>query len=207
MQTLFLSWPPFSGEAEKELIINFLEPEPINYRVKCLDLMGTWAWCELSRCSGKSGCWDLPRHSTECSSRLEQGARVLPVFFFFSSFFASGTKLPHLTFSIWPLPRGEIARVSQRGCHTSRILLSFNLHGPFSPWWCTWIRNEDIAQLRGFLRWLLRYCGYFCATPRFWCIMDMDIEFIASAWCFDILTAQRRKSSPPATGNSPSCLQ
>lgn len=43
---------------------------------------------------------------------------------------ASGTQLPHLTFSIWPLSRGEIARVSKRGCHTSWILLSFNLHSP-----------------------------------------------------------------------------
>lgn len=81
-----------------------------------------------------------------------------PSFFFLLPLFASRTQLPHLTFSIWPLPRGEIARVSKGGRHTSWILLSFNLHSPFSPWWCTWIRNEDIAQLRGFLRLLLGYC-------------------------------------------------
>lgn len=126
----------------------------------------------------------------------EQGHCLL----FFLPLFASGTQLPHLTFSIWPLPRGEIARVSKRGRHTSWILLSFNLHSPFSPWWCTWIRNEDIAQLRGFLRLLLRYCSYFCAMPRFWCIMDMDIGFITFVWCFDISIAQKRNSSEPATG-------
>lgn len=127
----------------------------------------------------------------------EQGHCLL---FFFLPLFASGTQLPHLTFSIWPLPRGEIARVSKGGRHTSWILLSFNLHSPFSPWWCTWIRNEDIAQLRGFLRLLLRYCSYFCAMPRFWCIMDMDIGFITFVWCFDISIAQKRNSSAPATG-------
>lgn len=82
-------------------------------------------------------------------------------FFLLLPLFASRTQLPHLTFSIWPLPRGEIARVSKGGRHTSWILLSFNLHSPFSPWWCTWIRNEDIAQLRGFLRLLLRSCHDF----------------------------------------------
>lgn len=124
-----------------------------------------------------------------------RGTACFFFFFFFLPLFASGTQLPHLTFSIWPLPRGEIARVSKRGRHTSWILLSFNLHSPFSPWWCTWIRNEDIAQLRGFLRLLLRYCSYFCAMPRFWCIMDMDIGFIAFVWCFDISIAQKRNSS------------
>lgn len=128
----------------------------------------------------------------------EQGSACF--FLFFLPLFASGTQLPHLTLSIWPLPRGEIARVSKGGRHTSWILLSFNLHSPFSPWWCTWIRNEDIAQLRGFLRPLLRYCSYFCAMRRFWCIMDMDIGFITFVWCFDISTAQKRNSSVPATG-------
>lgn len=136
--------------------------------------------------SGRPGCLDVPHHAAECSSGLEQRAGALPAFFFFLPLFASGTQLPHLTFSIWPLPRGEIARVSKRGRHTSWILLSFNLHSPFSPWWCTWIRNEDIAQLRGFLRLLLRYCSYFCAMPRFWCFMDMDIGFITFVWWFDI---------------------
>ncbi len=148
---------------------------------------------------GMPGCLDVPHHAAECSSGLEQRAGALPAFFFLP-LFASGTQLPHLTFSIWPLPRGEIARVSKRGRHTSWILLSFNLHSPFSPWWCTWIRNEDIAQLRGFLRLLLRYCSYFCAMPRFWCIMDMDIGFITFVWCFDISIAQKKNSSAPATG-------
>lgn len=130
----------------------------------------------------------------------EQGHCLIFFFLLLLPLFASGTQLPHLTFSIWPLPRGEIARVSKRGRHTSWILLSFNLHSPFSPWWCTWIRNEDIAQLRGFLRLLLRYCSYFCAMPRFWCIMDMDIGFITFVWCFDISVAQKRNSSVPATG-------
>lgn len=144
------------------------------------------------------GCLNVPHHAAECSSGLEQRAGPLPFFFLF---FASGTQLPHLTFSIWPLPRGEIARVSKGGRHTSWILLSFNLHSPFSPWWCTWIRNEDIAQLRGFQRLLLRYCSYFGAMPRFWCIMDMDIGFITFVWCFDISRAQKRNSSVPTNRN------
>lgn len=136
--------------------------------------------------------------SPRCTLLLGVGAESTgTAWFFFLPLFASGTQLPHLTFSIWPLPRGEIARVSKRGRHTSWILLSFNLHSPFSPWWCTWIRNEDIAQLRGFLRLLLRYCSYFRAVPRFWCIMDMDIGFITFVWCFDISTAQKRNSSVP----------
>ncbi|CAF96138.1 unnamed protein product, partial [Tetraodon nigroviridis] len=32
---------------------------------------------------------------------------------------APRTQLPHLTFSIWPLPRGEMARVSKGSRHTS----------------------------------------------------------------------------------------
>lgn len=127
----------------------------------------------------------------------EQGHCLLLAFFFFSSsFFASRTQLPHLTFSIWPQPRGEIARVSKRGRHTSWILLSFNLHGPFSPWRCTWIRNEDTAQLRGFPRLLLRYRSYFCAVPRFWCTIDMDIGFVTFMWCFDISRAGREATLP-----------
>lgn len=121
-----------------------------------------------------------------------------PPFFFF---FASRTQLPHLTFSIWPLPRGEIARVSKGGRHTSWILLSFNLHSPFSPWWCTWIRNEDIAQLRGFPRLLPRYCGYFCATLRLWCIVDMDIGFTVFVWCLDTSADKNRNGSAPLTGS------
>lgn len=69
--------------------------------------------------SGRPGCLDVPHHAAECSSGLEQRAGALPAFFFFLPLFASGTQLPHLTFSIWPLPRGEIARVSKRGRHTS----------------------------------------------------------------------------------------
>lgn len=121
----------------------------------------------------------------------EQGHR-LSFFFLLPPLFASGTQLPHLTFSIWPLPRGEIARVSKRGHNTSWILLSFNLHSPFSPWWCAWIRNEDIAQLRGFLRLLLRYCSYFCATPRFWCTMDMDIGFITRVMLWHLRSPEER---------------
>lgn len=138
--------------------------------------------------------WMLPHHAAERSSGLEQRAGVVAAFFFLP-LFASRTQLPHLTFSIWPLPRGEIARVSKGGHHTSWILLSFNLHGPFSPWWCTRIRNEDIAQLKGFLRLLLRYCSYFCVMPRFWCIMDMDIGFITFVWRFGISMAQKGNSS------------
>lgn len=67
---------------------------------------------------GMPGCLDVPHHAAECSSGLEQRAGALPAFFFLP-LFASGTQLPHLTFSIWPLPRGEIARVSKRGRHTS----------------------------------------------------------------------------------------
>lgn len=161
--------------------------------------MGSWVWSELF---GWWQGWMLGCTSSCCRMLLRVGAesRGTACFFFFLPLFASGTQLPHLTFSIWPLPRGEIARVSKRGRHTSWILLSFNLHSPFSPWWCTWIRNEDIAQLRGFLRLLLRYCGYFCATARFWCIMDMDIGFITFVWCFDTSIAQKRNSSAPATG-------
>lgn len=147
--------------------------------------------------------WMLECTSSCCRMLLRVGAesRGTACSFFFSppSLFASGTQLPHLTFSIWPLPRGEIARVSKGGRHTSWILLSFNLHSPFSPWWCTWIRNKDIAQLRVFLRLLLRYCGYFCGTLRFWCIMDMDIGFITFVWCSDTSAAQKRNSSPPPT--------
>lgn len=40
----------------------------------------------------------------------EQGHCLI---FFFLPLFASRTQLPHLTFSIWPLPRGEMARVSR----------------------------------------------------------------------------------------------
>lgn len=70
--------------------------------------------------SGRPGCLDVAHHAAECSSGLEHRAGALPAFFFFSlPLFASGTQLPHLTFSIWPLPRGEIARVSKRGRHTS----------------------------------------------------------------------------------------
>lgn len=161
--------------------------------------MGSWVWSELF---GWWQGWMLGCTSSCCRMLLRVGAesRGTACFFFFLPLFASGTQLPHLTFSIWPLPRGEIARVSKRGRHTSWILLSFNLHSPFSPWWCTWIRNEDIAQLRGFLRLLLRYCGYFCAMARFWCIMDMDIGFITFVWCFDTSIAQKRNSSAPATG-------
>lgn len=122
--------------------------------------------------SDRPRCLDVPHHAAECSSGLEQRAGALPAslsFFFFLPLFASGTQLPHLTFSIWPLPRGEIARVSKRGRHTSWILLSFNLHSPFSPWWCTWIRNEDIAQLRGFLR----------------CSWGIAVIFVPS-WGFDV---------------------
>lgn len=121
--------------------------------------------------------------------------------FFF--FFASRTQLPHLTFSIWPLPRGEIARVSKGGRHTSWILLSFNLHSPFSPWWCTRIGNKDIAQLRGFPRLLPRYCGYFCGTLRFWCITDMDIGFTVFVWCLDTSTDKNSNSSAPFNRKSP----
>jgi len=110
--------------------------------------------------------------------------------------FASGTQLPHLTFSIWPLPRGEIAsRVSKRGCHTSWILLSFNLPGPFSPWPCTWIRDGDIAQLWEYLTRLPRYtAAYFGAVWRFWCIVDMDIGFITFVWCGDIRRVKERNA-------------
>lgn len=62
----------------------------------------------------------------------EQG-HCLAFFFFLSlsPLFASRTQLPHLTFSIWPLPRGETAGVRKGGRHTSGILLSFNLLAPF----------------------------------------------------------------------------
>lgn len=94
---------------------------------------------------------------------LQGWSREQGHFFFF--FFASGTQLLHLTFSVCPLPRGEIARVSKGGCHTSWILLSFNFHSLFSPWWCT-IRNENIAQLRGFLKLLLRYYSLFLCHAK-----------------------------------------
>ena len=160
----------------------------------CCCLKWSEVWSEVFGGVGGTG---LPGC---CRMLLRVGAKsrgTACFFFFFFLLLASGTQLPHLTFSIWPLPRGEIARVSKRGRHTSWILLSFNLHSPFSPCWCTWIRNGDIAQLRGFLRLLLRYCSYLCAMPRFWCIMDMDIEFITFVWCFDISTAQ--KGISPAT--------
>lgn len=155
------------------------------------------------------GWWMLECTSSCCRMLLRVGAEsrgtacsfFAPLLLFFFFFFASGTQLPHLTFSIWPLPRGEIARVSKGGRHTSWILLSFNLHSPFSPWWCTWIGNEDIAQLRGFPRLLPRYCGYFCGTLRFWCIMDMDIGFTAFVWCPDTSADENRNSSAPPTGS------
>lgn len=150
----------------------------------------------LSELFGWWEAWMLECTSPCCRMLLRVGAESRgSACFFFLPIFASRTQLPHLTFSIWPLPRGEIARVSKRGHHTSWILLSFNLHGPFSPWWCTRIRNEDIAQLKGFLRLLLRCCSYFCVMPRFWCIMDMDIGFITFVWCFGISVAQKGNSS------------
>lgn len=157
----------------------------------CLSILRLW-WAWVLECTSPC-CRMLLRVGAEATACL--------FFFFFFLFFASGTQLPHLTFSIWPLPRGEISRVSKGGRHTSWILLSFNLHSPFSPWWCTWIRNEDIAQLRGFRRLLLRYCSYFGAMPRFWCIMDMDIGFITFVWCCDICRAQKRNSSAPTNRN------
>lgn len=112
--------------------------------------------------------------------------------FFHSPLFASRTQLPHLTFSICPLPRGQLARVSKRGHRTSWIL-PFNVHSPSSPWWCTQISSEDIAQLRGFLRWLLRNCSYFWAMLRLRCVLDVDIELVTFAYCFDISIARKRK--------------
>ena len=139
--------------------------------------------------------WYVLRGGVVCTrpTTLHPQSTLQPAFFFPSSLFASGTQLPHLTFSIWPLPRGEIARVSKRGCHTSWILLSFNLPSPFSPWPCTWIRDEDIAQLWEYLMWLPRSKrGYFGDIWRFWCIMDMDIGFITFVWCDDICGAKER---------------
>ena len=69
--------------------------------------------------------------------------------FFFPPLFASRTQLPHLTFSICPLPRGQLARVSKRGHRTSWILLSFNVHSPSSPWWCTQISFWRYCSIKG----------------------------------------------------------
>lgn len=141
-------------------------------------LLGASVWFELF---GWRQAWMLGCTSSCCRMLLRVGAesRATACSFFSSRpLFASGTQLPHLTFSIWPLPRGEIARVSKGGCHTSWILLSLNLHSPFSPWWCTWIRNEDIAQLRGFRRLFPTYCSYFYSWQGF----DVSWIWVLGSW-------------------------
>lgn len=76
--------------------------------------------CLSSLGGGVPGCT-----SSCCRMFLRVGAesrataRVFFFFFLLLPLFASRTQLPHLTFSIWPLPRGEIARVSKGGRHTS----------------------------------------------------------------------------------------
>jgi len=165
----------------------FLSSTPAGLVSSVCCVVKFWSYVDGRR----PGCRDVAHHAAECSSGLEQRAGALPAPppLFFLPLFASGTQLPHLTFSIWPLPRGEIAGASKRGCHTSWILLSFNL----PPRWCTWIMNEDIAQLRGFLRSLPRYCSYFCAAPGFWCIMDMDIGFVACAMLWHCHSPEDKK--------------
>lgn len=165
-----------------------------------LEHLGWWMLECISSCCRMLLRLGAESRATACSFFAPPHSST-PLFFFFFFFFASGTQLPHLTFSIWPLPRGEIARVSKGGRHTSWILLSFNLHSSFSPCWCTWIGNKDIAQLRGFPRLLPRYCGYFCGMLSFRCIMDMNIGFTVFMWCLDTSADRNRSSVAPLTGS------